>query len=90
MMDKSKQQPTKSGLVYKNSICSREMVISKAKGLIRDRTYSIRLYEPDSLAALIEEAGFTGIKVKTEFAPHKNKGDYGFMNHRMTVTAQKP
>ena len=76
--------------INKNSICSREMVISKAKGLIRDRTYSIRLYEPDSLAALIEEAGFTGIKVKTEFAPHKNKGDYGFMNHRMIVTAQRP
>ena len=90
MMDKSKQQPTKSGLVYKNSICSREMVISKTKGLIRDRTYSIRLYEPDSLAALIGEAGFTGIKVKTEFTPHKNKGDYGFMNHRMIVIAQRP
>lgn len=76
--------------INENFICSREMVISKSKGLIRDRTYSIRLYEPDSLAALVEEAGFTGINVKTEFAPHKNGGDYGFMNHRMIVTAQKP
>jgi hypothetical protein len=65
------------------------MVISKSKGLIRDRTYSIR-YGPDSLAGLVAEAGFTGIKVKTEFAPHKNDGDYGFMNNRMIVTAQKP
>ena len=76
--------------INKNAICSREMVISKTKGLIRDRTYSIRLYEPDSLAALIGDTGFTGIKVKTEFALHKNKGDYGFMNHRMIVTAQRP
>ncbi len=76
--------------INKNSICSREIVISKTKGLIRDRTYSIRLYEPDSLAALIGDTGFTGIRVKTEFAPHKYKGDYGFMNHRMIATAQKP
>jgi ubiquinone/menaquinone biosynthesis C-methylase UbiE len=76
--------------INENFICSREIVISKSKGLIRDRTYSIRLYGPDSLAALVAEAGFTGIKVKTEFAPHKNDGDYGLMNHRMIVTAQKP
>ena len=76
--------------INKNSICSREMVISKSKGLIRDRTYSICLYEPDSLAALVVEVGFTGIKVKTEFASRKSDVDYGFMNHRMTVTAQKP
>jgi D-alanine-D-alanine ligase len=76
--------------INENLICSREMVISKSKGLIRDRTYSIRLYGPNSLAALVEEAGFIGIKVKTEFAPHKNDCDYGFMNHRMIVTAQRP
>ena len=56
---------------------------------IRDRTYSIRLYGPDSLAALVREAGFSGLKVETEFAPHKNDGDYGFMNHRMVITAQR-
>jgi len=73
-----------------NFVCSREMVISKTRGLIRDRTYSIRLYGPDSLAALVREAGFTGVNVETEFASHKNDGDRGFMNHRMIVTAQKP
>ena len=73
-----------------NSISTREMVISKEKGLIRDRTYSIRLYEPESLAALVEGAGFTNIRVYPDFSPHQSKEDYGFMNHRVILTGQKP
>ena len=73
-----------------NTVYAREMVLSKKKGVIRDRTYSIRLYESPSVGALLEQAGFRQIKVHTDFSPHQSKGDYGFMNCRMVAAGQKP
>jgi len=70
-------------------IHAREVVLGKEKGLIRDQTYSIRLYGPEDLAALVESAGFVEVKVHTDFSPQKEKGDYGFMNHRMIATGKK-
>ncbi len=72
------------------TICSREMVLSKEKGLIRDCTYSIRLYDPETVEALLEQAGFECVNVHTDFSPHQGNGDYGFMNRRMLGTCQKP
>ena len=72
-----------------NLISAREMVISKQDGLIRDRTYAVRLYEPQALASLLEAAGFDHIKIHTDFSPHRSEGDYGFMNRRMLATGQK-
>jgi len=68
----------------------REMVVSKSTGLIRDRTYSIRFYEPAKISELLEEAGFKRVKTITDFSPHRDKGDYGFMNHRMIATGRCP
>lgn len=73
-----------------NTIYAREVVVSKEKGLIRDYTYSIRLYESETIAALLEEAGFKRVNVHTNFSPHQRRGDYGFMNHRMLAAGQKP
>ncbi len=73
----------------KDSICAREMVISKQDGLIRDRTYAIRLYDPQTLASLLEAIGFDNIKIHTDFSPHRFEGDYGFMNRRMLAIGQK-
>jgi len=73
-----------------NTLWAREMVVSKQKGLIRDRSYAIRLYEDRSIGALFKEAGFSQVKVHTGFCPHKQKGDYGFMNRRMFAAGQKP
>jgi D-alanine-D-alanine ligase len=70
-------------------ICAREMVISKSGGLIRDCTYCMRLYAPPALAAAAARAGFSRTTVHTDFSPHLGEGDYGFMNHRMIITAQK-
>ena len=39
-------------------ICAREMVLSKAHGMIRDRTYCIRPYAAEDLSALVARAGF--------------------------------
>lgn len=72
-----------------DSICARELVISKRDGLIRDRTYAVRLYEPPSLASLIEAVGFDQIRIHTDFSPHRFEGDYGFMNRRMLAVGQK-
>ncbi len=70
-------------------VCAREMVLSKKKGLIRDRTYAVRLYDSKSLAVLLESAGFSRVSVRTDFSFHQNAGDYGFMNRRMIATGQK-
>jgi D-alanine-D-alanine ligase len=70
-------------------VCAREIVLSKADGLIRDQTYSIRLYDADSLSLLLKSAGFTRITVHTDFSPHDQDGDYGFMNNRLIVCGQK-
>jgi D-alanine-D-alanine ligase len=71
------------------TICAREIVLSKARGLIRDQTYAIRLYEVSSLSALLEHVGFKRVNIHTDFSPHQKDGDYGFMNSRMIATAQK-
>jgi D-alanine-D-alanine ligase len=68
---------------------AREVVMSKKGGLIRDKFYSLRLYEPDSIQSLLSEVGFSGINVIGDFSPFNEKGDYGFMNFRMIVTARK-
>ena len=74
----------------KHAIHAREMILSKEKGLIRDQNYAIRLYGPQNLSMLVKAAGFEKVGVRTGFSPHKCSGDYGFMNHRMLVTGQKP
>jgi D-alanine-D-alanine ligase len=73
-----------------NTLYSREMVVSKEKGLIRDCTYCIRLYESKTIGALFEETGFKRVNVHTDFSPHQRTGDYGFMNRRMLGVGQKP
>ena len=70
-------------------VCAREIVLSKTDGLIRDQTYSIRLYNADSLSLLLESAGFARITVHSDFSPHEAEGDYGFMNNRLIVSGQK-
>jgi D-alanine-D-alanine ligase len=71
------------------TIHAREMVLNKQEGVIRDRTYAIRLYGSQTIASLLEQAGFQQVTVSTGFSPHKSKGDYGFMNNRMIATGRK-
>ncbi len=68
---------------------SREMVISKLKGLIRDATYSTYLYGPEKITAMLKSAGFTSVAIQKDFASHGKKGDYGLMTNRMIVIADK-
>jgi D-alanine-D-alanine ligase len=71
-------------------VLTREVVVSKKSGLIKDSRYSLRLYEPDSMRDLLSGVGFSGIDVTRDFSPFREKGDLGFMNFRMIVTATKP
>ena len=72
-----------------NIINARELVMDKQKGLIRDQTYAIRLYDSESLDLLIQQTGFRKVKISTNFSPHSSDGDYGFMNSRMIGVGQK-
>ena len=69
---------------------AREMVLSKRTGLIRDRTYAVKLYNAETIVALIEQARFKVVGIDTDFSSHRRQGDYGFMNRRLIVTARKP
>ncbi len=69
---------------------TRELVLSKTGGLIRDRSYSLTIHDPDSIALLLSDLGFSDVKVTGDFSPFERKGDLGFMNFRMIVTAGKP
>jgi D-alanine-D-alanine ligase len=75
--------------LHGDTIRAREMVLSKQKGLIRDKTYAVRLYESDTLEHLFKRAGFKKIAVITDFSPHLCEGDFGFMNCRMIATGRK-
>lgn len=70
-------------------IRAREMVLSKQTGLVRDKTYCIRLYNQEKLFQLVAEAGFKDIKVYTDASALKSDADVGCMNHRLVVVAQK-
>jgi D-alanine-D-alanine ligase len=71
-------------------VCAREMVMKKSGGMIRDRTYGMRLYDAGSLKDLVSRCGFELVQAHTNFSPMEIKGDLGFMNYRILITAQKP
>jgi D-alanine-D-alanine ligase len=70
-------------------IHSREMVISKRKGLIRDEGYCVRLYSQERITAMLTSVGFSDIQIQVDFSPHGKGGDYGCMTNRMIVIAEK-
>jgi hypothetical protein len=71
-------------------ICAREMVLHKSRGMIRDKTYCIRLYDADNLAALAARAGFGDVQVHAGASALSPSLDVGCMNHRLVVVARKP
>jgi len=70
-------------------IYTREVVISKLKGLIRDKTYCTRLYSAENIAEKLTSAGFDSVNIRKDFITHEKKGDYGCMTNRMVVIAHK-
>jgi D-alanine-D-alanine ligase len=72
-------------------ICVREMVLSKTKGLLRDRTYAERLYHPERLVTLLQTAGFAPPTITPNAFVFESDDatDYGLATHRMLVTTTK-
>ncbi len=72
-------------------ICVREMVLSKTKGLLRDRTYAERFYHPERLSMLLKTAGFAPptITPNAFVFDSDDDTDYGLATHRMLVTTTK-
>ena len=70
-------------------VCARELVISKTNGIIRDKTYGIRIYEPRALSDLVTHAGFTDIRITTDKSDFQSREDRGCMNHRLVIDARK-
>ena len=68
-----------------NMICARELVMNKKSGLVRDKTYSIRLYSAEDLIEMVSAAGFDNVRYQKDFSLHECQGDLGFMNHRMVI-----
>ena len=73
-----------------DTVRAREIVLSRAEGLIRDCCYAIRLYDPSMLNGLLEERGFGEVQIHTDFSPHTRRGDFGCMNHRIIAVGRKP
>ena len=69
---------------------ARELVVSKSTGLVRDLNYSIKLYDKETIVALIEQAGFKMVSAHAGISFHRLKGDYGFMNRRIVAIGRKP
>jgi D-alanine-D-alanine ligase len=69
----------------------RELVLSRTRGLVRDRTYRMRLYHPETLRACLEEAGFSRIIAVDPAAdpPGGAVTDRGSLSRRLAVVAWK-
>ena len=68
---------------------SREKVISKSRGGIRDETYCTRLYSEKKIVKMLVSCGFSSIDAQKDYMSHEKKGDYGCMTNRMIVIAHK-
>ena len=72
-----------------NILYSREMVISKKRGGIRDETYCIRLYSEEEIAAMLAWAGFSSVNIQKDYVSREKREDYGCMTSRIMVIADK-
>lgn len=75
--------------IQEGQLCARELVLSKGNGLVRDESYSIRLFNEQGIRSLLAENGFVSVMVHKGFSAHELKGDYGFMNNRMVAIGVK-
>ena len=69
----------------------RELVLSKATGVLRDRAYAERLYSPECIRTLLTAGGFRDIVIQHQafvYDPDHDT-DYGLATNRMLVTAIK-
>ncbi len=70
-------------------LISREIITDVEKGVIADQFYAERLYDRDSIARLMREAGFGESSFHGEISPDSQRNqDLGMMAKRIIVTSQ--
>jgi len=70
-------------------LVSREVVTHVTKGVIADQFYAERLYSKESVAKLLQEAGFADVSRVDEIATNSERAqDLGMMERRLLVTAR--
>lgn len=79
-----RQRELRDDIIY-----SREAVISKKRGCVRDRTYCTCLYSSEKITDLLNSVGFLPITCNSNFMNREADGDYGCMTNRMIVTAKR-
>lgn len=74
---------------FSNSLIKvRELVLSKKRGLLEDRTYSEHIYPAYKIRNLLKTAGFR--KLTFHRIPFLKKKAYGLLGSRIMVTALRP
>ena len=71
-------------------LVTREMVLSKDSGLIRDKTYAMRLYTAEEIGLLLQQAGFQELWITPNPGTRRDGVDYGCMTHRILAVGRKP
>lgn len=71
-------------------LVTREMVLSKATGLIRDETYAMRLYTAKEIERLLQRAGFQELSTTPNPSARRDGVDFGCMTHRILALGRKP
>ncbi|MDP3181466.1 MAG: methyltransferase domain-containing protein [Desulfobaccales bacterium] len=75
-------------LTEEHLIC-RELVLCRSRGLVRDRAYQMRLYQPEELRTYLKEVGFSAIRVAPQNEPDSQPQERGSLSRRLAVTAWK-
>ncbi len=69
-------------------LISREVISQTDKGVIADQFYAERLYTPEGMTKLLQEAGFKGVSANREISPNSQRNqDLGMMANRILFTA---
>ena len=72
-------------------LISREVVVHAERGVIVDQFYAERLYSQEAITGLLEQAGFTHIRLHDTLEAESDRDqDLGMMAHRMFLTAKSP
>jgi D-alanine-D-alanine ligase len=71
-----------------DALVCREMVLCRRQGLLRDRTYQMRLYEPAALAQCLQQAGFDQVHAASP-AGAASESERGSLTRRLALAARK-
>ena len=70
-------------------LISREVIVHTEKGVEVDQFYAERLYTPELIRSLLEEAGFQEVSFHGSLTPDSARGqDLGMMERRILVSAR--